>query len=143
MQYQTGDKIGTGLKWPPEYRDGKFEELEAEDLVRNGIDGILNVDGASRDGVLRGELRFHMRLGSQLSRLTHMRMRGMEEDVGRVYVLDPLTRFEPRADIDLGQTSVTGSKKSDRSYVFKVVFSLNPEYSGRRSLEPQITEVER
>lgn len=142
MTYQEGNKVGQGLRWPPRYIDGHFEELQDEELVQNGMDNVLNVDASSRDGIQRGELRFNMRFGSQLRRLTHMRMRGMEQDVGRVYILDPLTRWEPRAEISMAGTKVRKSLKTSRAYYFRVAFRINPEYSGRQSTEAQHTEVD-
>jgi phage baseplate assembly protein W len=87
--------LGFGLTRPFQ-RDGRadFAGAGGEQLVRSAVGQVLATVGASE--LTPGEVRWRTDFGSLLHRLRHQKNDSVLQELGRVYVVDALKRWEPR-----------------------------------------------
>jgi len=87
--------LGFGLLRPLR-RDQKadFAAAGGEQLIRSAVGQILGTIGAS--DATPGELPWRTDFGSLLHRLRHQKNDSVLQELGRVYVVDALKRWEPR-----------------------------------------------
>lgn len=87
--------LGFGLTRPFQ-RDGRADWAAAggEQLVRSAVGQVLGTIGASE--IIPGEVPWRTDFGSLLHRLRHQKNDGVLQELGRVYVVDALKRWEPR-----------------------------------------------
>jgi uncharacterized protein len=87
--------LGFGLLRPFQ-RDGRadFAAAGGEQLVRSAVGQILGTIGAS--DLTPGEVPWRHDFGSLLHRLRHQKNDGVLQELGRVYVVEALKRWEPR-----------------------------------------------
>ena len=80
----------------PFRRDQKadFAAASGEQLIRSAVGQILGTIGAS--DATPGELPWRTEFGSLLHRLRHQKNDSVLQELGRVYVVDALKRWEPR-----------------------------------------------
>ena len=86
--------LGFGLTKPFQ-RDGRadFAAAGGEQLVRSAVGQVLGTVGASEN--TPGELPW-TEFGSLLHRLRHQKNDSILQELGRVYVVEALKRWEPR-----------------------------------------------
>lgn len=87
--------LGFGLTRPFQ-RDGRadFAAADGEQLVRGAVGQVLGTVGASE--LTPGEMPWWTEFGSLLYRLRHQKNDSVLQELGRVYVVDALKRWEPR-----------------------------------------------
>lgn len=87
--------LGFGLTRPFQ-RDGRadFAAAGGEQLVRSAVGQVLGTIGASE--FTPGEMAWRTEFGSLLHRLRHQKNDGVLQELGRVYVIEALKRWEPR-----------------------------------------------
>lgn len=87
--------LGFGLTRPFQ-RDGRadFAAAGGEPLIRSAVGQVLGTIGASE--TRPGELPWRTDFGSLLHRLRHQKNDSVLQELGRVYVVDALKRWEPR-----------------------------------------------
>jgi len=87
--------LGFGLLRPLR-RDQKadFAAGGGEQLIRSAVGQILGTIGSS--DATPGELPWRTEFGSLLHRLRHQKNDSVLQELGRVYVVDALKRWEPR-----------------------------------------------
>ena len=90
--------LGVGLL-APFARDQKSDFVSGRgvELIKSSIRRIVGVRGASETA--QGELRWRTEFGSQLYRLRHSNNDDVLADIARVYVVDAITRWEPRVSV--------------------------------------------
>lgn len=92
----VNDFLGYGLLRPFR-RDGKsdFAAAGGDQLVRAAIGQILGTRAATE--ATQGELPWRPEFGSKLHLLQHQRNDAVLQELARVYVVDALKQWEPRA----------------------------------------------
>jgi uncharacterized protein len=87
--------LGFGLLRPLR-RDQKadFAAAGGEQLIRSAVGQILGTIGSSE--ATPGELPWRTEFGSLLHRLRHQKNDSVLQELGRVYVVDALKRWDPR-----------------------------------------------
>ena len=87
--------LGFGLTRPFQ-RDGRsdFAAAGGEQLVRSAVGQILGTIGSS--DFTQGELPWRSDFGSLLHVLRHQRNDQLLQELGRIYVVEALKRWEPR-----------------------------------------------
>ncbi len=87
--------LGFGLTRPFQ-RDGRtdFAAAGGERLIRSAVGQVLGTIGASE--TTPGEVPWNTAFGSLLYRLRHQKNDSVLQELGRVYVVDALKRWEPR-----------------------------------------------
>jgi phage baseplate assembly protein W len=87
--------LGFGLTRPFQ-RDGRadFAAAGGEQLVRGAVGQVLGTIGSSE--LTPGEMPWRTEFGSLLHRLRHQKNDSVLQELGRVYVVDALKRWEPR-----------------------------------------------
>ena len=87
--------LGFGLTRPFQ-RDGRadFVATGGEQLVRAAVGQVLGTVGASE--ITPGEMPWRTEFGSLLHRLRHQKNDSVLQELGRVYVVEALKRWEPR-----------------------------------------------
>ena len=87
--------LGFGLLRPFQ-RDGRADFVAAggDALIRSAVGQILGTIGAT--DVAPGEVPWRTDFGSLLHRLRHQKNDSVLQELGRVYVVDALKRWEPR-----------------------------------------------
>ena len=87
--------LGFGLTRPFQ-RDGRadFAAAGGEQLVRSAVGQVLGTTGASE--TTPGEVPWRTDFGSLLHRLRHQKNDSVLQELGRVYVVEALKRWEPR-----------------------------------------------
>lgn len=102
--------LGFGLTRPFQ-RDGRadFAAAGGEQIVRSAVGQALGTVGASE--TTPGELPWRTDFGSLLHRLRHQKNDSVLQELGRVYVVDALKRWEPRVivtDVRIARESHDG-----------------------------------
>lgn len=90
------DFLGFGLTRPFQRDARDFAAAGGEQLVRSAVGQVLGTVGASEITV--GELPWS-EFGSLLHRLRHQKNDVVLQELGRVYVVDALKRWEPRIKV--------------------------------------------
>lgn len=87
--------LGFGLTRPFQ-RDGRadFAAAGGEQLVRSAVGQVLGTIGSSE--LTPGEMPWQTEFGSLLHRLRHQKNDSVLQELGRVYVVEALKRWEPR-----------------------------------------------
>jgi uncharacterized protein len=87
--------LGFGLTRPFQ-RDGRadFAAASGEQVVRSAVGQVLGTIGSSE--ITPGELPWRTDFGSLLHRLRHQKNDSILQELGRIYVVDALKRWEPR-----------------------------------------------
>jgi uncharacterized protein len=87
--------LGFGLVRPFQ-RDGRadFAAAGGEQLVRSAVGQVLGTIGTSE--ITPGEVHWRTDFGSLLHRLRHQKNDSVLQELGHVYVVDALRRWEPR-----------------------------------------------
>lgn len=104
--------LGFGLVQPL-IRDRKSDFLAkgGVELVQSCVAQILGTSCSSPDGSIAGELPWNPLFGSRLYLLKHRKGQVLQE-LGRLYVIEPLTRFEPRVVVTDTQFSFSQNERS-------------------------------
>ena len=86
--------LGFGLLRPFQRDARGFAAAAGEQLVRSAVGQVLGTIGSSE--ITPGEVPWRTDFGSLLHRLRHQRNDSVLQELGRVYVVDALKRWEPR-----------------------------------------------
>ena len=86
--------LGFGLRQPFQRDARDLAAAAGEQLVRSAVGQVLGTVGASE--TTPGELPWQTDFGSLLHRLRHQKNDSILQELGRVYVVDALKRWEPR-----------------------------------------------
>jgi hypothetical protein len=130
---------GIGIIYPLTREHSDYATGSGSTLVGSNIRHVLGVRAASTDGAYRGELPWRLNFGSQLDRARHSNLDDdIERDLLRVYSVDAVARWEPRAitspgDIEL--EDIAGGRRGKMA----VTFQLDTGQLGH--VDPQAVEV--
>lgn len=129
--------LGVGLLHPFR-RDLKsdFASGTGSDLVTSNVRQILGTKGGT--AARAGEVRWRSRFGSQLHTLRHASNNPAFQELARLYVVDPLRRWEPRARVK--QVSLERLQTdSRRGYQVHVKYDLVDASAGQRVIDRDVT----
>ena len=129
--------LGVGLLHPFR-RDLKsdFASGTGAALVTSNLRQILGTKGATARRP--GEVRWRSRFGSQLHTLRHVSNNPAVPELARLYVVDAVRRWEPRArikDVRLEKLSGTSAK---RGHILHVRYDLVDVSAGQRVIERDV-----
>jgi phage baseplate assembly protein W len=101
---------------------GDFLNGGAERLIRSAVGQVLGTRAAA--GQRMGELRWRPEFGSQLYRLRHSNANGILIDIARYYVVEALSRWEPRIKVTGFNITVNNDTTYGTSLVIKMRYSI-------------------
>jgi phage baseplate assembly protein W len=129
--------LGIGLLHPFR-RDLKsdFASGTGADLVSSNLRQILGTKGGTDRRP--GEVRWRSRFGSQLHTLRHASNNPAFQELARLYVVDPVRRWEPRARIKRVELErlESGTKRGSQVHVR---YDLVDASAGQRVIERDVT----
>jgi hypothetical protein len=95
-----------GLTIPFRRLADDFAHGEGIQVVTSNVTQTLGVKAASEDGKYGGSYPWRGDFGCQLHRLRHNNYGDLFNDLARVFMADAVNRWEPRAALDLGATTM-------------------------------------
>jgi phage baseplate assembly protein W len=100
-------ETGRGLLAPLKREAGDFASGEKVPLLSSNIRQVIGVKAATPDGRFLGEYPWRGDFGAQVARFRHTSLdAGTRDDLARIYVVDALAAWEPRARVSLERTVV-------------------------------------
>ena len=132
--------LGFGLLRPLR-RDRKADFVAdgGDALVRSAVGQILGTRASSESS--QGELAWRPEFGSLLFLLRHRKNDAVLQELARVYVVDALTRWEPRVIVQTVRVSTEEQEGADVLAV-RVGYSLiRRNVSGNRVVVPSIQQT--
>jgi phage baseplate assembly protein W len=101
---------------------GDFLNGGAENLVRSAVGQVLGTRAAA--GQRMGELRWRPEFGSQLYRLSHSNANNILEEIAQYYVVEALSRWEPRIKVTGFNLTINNDKTYGTSLVVKMRYTI-------------------
>ena len=140
---EQGDRTGWGPLYPLRFVGNDFDCGTGWPLVKSAVLNIIGAKGASEDGGQRGEFPALRRLGTQVSRAIHKNIqrqgtKWIAPQFARIYALDAISQFEPRADVDPNKITI---KPLSRRARVVIKSRLNAELTGRDDGGEIATEI--
>jgi len=122
------DFLGFGLIRPLQ-RDlrSDFAAAGGERLLRSAVGQILGTIGSS--DFTQGELPWRSDFGSLVHVLRHQRNDQLLQELGRIYVVDALKRWEPRIvvrDVQIGRSQRDGGNVLEVRLRYDVISTTTP-----------------
>jgi phage baseplate assembly protein W len=120
--------LGFGLTRPFQ-RDGRsdFAAAGGERLIRSAVGQILGTIGSS--DFTQGELPWRSDFGSLVHVLRHQRNDQLLQELGRIYVVEALKRWEPRIvvrDVQIGHSQRDGGNVLEVRLRYDVISTTTP-----------------
>lgn len=95
-----------GLTIPFRRLADDFAHGEDIQVITSNVTHVLGTRAASEDSKFSGGYPWRGDMGSQLHRLRHANYGDLFNDLARVFMTDAVSRWEPRAALDLGATTM-------------------------------------